>query len=72
MLQIDTLVPPTHPTNPKRIAISNFQPPSGQIPVKENIKLACPDVLKAYMFESKHITFTFIFGFSKIGNYMLN
>lgn len=47
MLQIDTLVPPTHPTDPKRITISNFQPPSGQIPVKENIKLASPDVFKS-------------------------
>lgn len=60
--------PPTHPTNPKRIATADFQPPSSQIPAKENPKLACPDVLKAHMFESKHITFAFIFGFSTVGN----
>lgn len=48
----------------------NFLPPSGQSPVKENPKLACPDVLKAHMFETKHITF--IFGFSTVGNSMLN
>lgn len=69
MLQIVTLAP--QPTQPilKRIAISNFKPPSGQIPVKENPKLKCPDVLiKAHMFESKHITFTIIFGFFTVGN----
>ena len=58
--------PPTHPTYSKRVGISNFKPPSGQIPVKENSKLKCPDVLKAYMLESKHIIFTF-FGFSTFG-----
>lgn len=55
-------LPPTHPTNPKRIAMSNFQPPASQIPAKENPKLAYPDVSKARMFESKHISFDFIFG----------
>lgn len=53
--------PPTHPTYSKIIAISNFKPPSGQIPAKENPKLKCLYVLKANMFESKHIIFTFFF-----------
>lgn len=69
MLQIDTLAPPTHPTYSKRIGISNFKPPSGQSPVKENPKLKCPDVLKAHTLESKHIILTF-FGFSTSGNYI--
>lgn len=68
MLQIDTLAPQPTQSDPSRIAMSNFQPPSGQIPVKENSKLAYPDVLKAHMFEIKHITLTFIFGFSTVGN----
>lgn len=42
--------PPTHPTYSKRIGISNFKPPSGQIPVIENSKLKCPDVLKHICF----------------------
>lgn len=61
--------PPTHPTYSKRIGISNFKPPSGQIPVKENPKSKCPDVLKAHILESKHVKF-FFFGFSTFGNYV--
>lgn len=60
--------PPTHPTYSKRIAISNFKPLPGQIPVKENPKLKCPDVLKAHMLQSKHNILTSIFGFSTFGN----
>jgi hypothetical protein len=37
--------PPTHPTYPKRIAISNFKPPSVQIQMKESPQLKYPDVL---------------------------
>lgn len=49
MLQIDNLAHPTHPIYSKRIAISDFKPPSGQIPVQENSKLKYPDVLEAHM-----------------------
>lgn len=55
--------PPTHPTYSKRIGVSNFKPPSGQIPVRENSKLKGPDVLKAHVLEPKHIIFTSFFGF---------
>lgn len=62
--------PPTHPNYSKRIAISNFKPPSGQIPGQENPKLKCPDVLNARMLESKHIIFTFFLVFSTFGDYI--
>lgn len=55
--------PPTHPTYSKRIGVSNFKPPSGQIPVRENSKLKGPDVLKAYVLEPKHIIFASFFWF---------
>lgn len=56
--------PPTHPPFSQRIGISNFKPPSGQIPAQENPKLKCPDVLKAHVLESKHVILTlFLFCF---------
>ena len=61
--------PPTHPTYSKRIGISNFKPPSGQIPVKENSKLKCPDVLKHICFNQNILFSFFFFGFFTFGKW---
>lgn len=46
MLQIDTQALPTHPTYSKRIVISNFKPPSGQIQLKRTQSLKVLMLLK--------------------------
>lgn len=51
-------MPPNPPDLFTKNRISNFKPPSGQIPGQENPKLNCPAVLKAHVLESKHITLT--------------